>query len=359
MQFHSCKKKKKDDLLTQILSYLVVTNSPADNYSKMYRIVPTDAGSHTYSLENLNDFTASALVDHSRKKLILVHGWYVTDLYASPFPGDSELRARITDSDNWGDFLSSGQLWNAILLKNYDVFAYDYLTSESVDSNGTRFRALMDRYFSGESSTVVIYAHSMGGLVTRFALYEGDAPAYLNKIISTGTPYHGSPWASRTYYDAMSGSGYLTGTVASIATFLTGTTGGQDLRWDNFDSSISGAENQKLTDLNAKTDRDSYITAYYGSCTLDGDEISNCSSPNTLAAACSIMEAVNGGVINSSNFNPADCIVPAVSATLQTMASGLGNSAFGVNTWDAGDYDHIEVKMGNDTIKDQFYSDLP
>ena len=320
-----------DDPATQLMLLLGLLGPQGDYYSRMYYLNPLLNTNFTNS--DLVAEATSALVTAGKKKLVLVHGWHFDDRDGYTYPNIVQLKDRVM-SQNWSDFFQTdtfNQLHNS---KSYDLYAYDYLTSNGVDINGARFRARMDDLFGAESGNVVIYAHSMGGLVTRFAVYEGAAPAYLNKVITTGTPFHGSPWASGQF------SAQASTLLTATASFLTATVGGQDLRWDNFDGSLPGASNEKLTTLNAKTDRDSYFYAFYGS--INGTTLA-ADSANTLTLACTQM--------SGSAFEPSDCIVPQSSATLS------GNTLSG--TADLGDYDHIDVKMTTSGIRTAIYNQIP
>lgn len=282
------------------------------------------------------DFVAEANSSHvtaGKKKLVLVHGWDFNDRDTRTL-SLVEQKGRVT-TNGWSEFIKSSTFDLVVLSKAYDIYAFDYLTSNPIDTNGKRFRAKMDSLFKDESNTVVILAHSMGGLVSRFAIYEGDSrPPYISRIISIGTPYHGSPWASPQFQADR-------GPIGSIAAFLTDTNGGKDLAWDNFDGKLSGATNSKLTSINAKKDRDNLFYAYYGSVNSSGNIGSGGNLPG-LSIACPIL---------GSNFAPSDCIVPASSASLS------GNTLAQVR--DIGAYDHFDVKLLIDSTRITFYNDLP
>lgn len=332
-----CHKKpeKKDELLTYLISYLGLLKTPGEYYARLYYLNPliiTD--------EFNSDFIAEVSADPNptKKKLVLIHGWDFADRSdpVLPYPSDLELKDRIL-SQNWSNFISTTEYDNIVLPAglDYDVYAFDYLSSDGIDINGRRLREKLDTLFSGQTGTVVIYAHSMGGLLSRFAAYEGDSPAYLKKVITTGTPYHGSPWASPEFQADKS-------SIGVIAAFFTNTQGGQDLRWDNFDSSLPGASNPKLDAINVKVDRDTLFYTFYGSYTgaptipVDGRD-------TTLIAACGVMHV-------TTPFDPSDCIVPVGSATL----SGHTTAGAAALT----DHTHIDVKMGTPQARTALYTYL-
>lgn len=329
------KDKKAKELRNQVLAFLLFRQTPlsaADAFAKIYYINPLIKATSTINLDYVIPAT-SANVTAGKKKLVFVHGWDFNDRDNATIPTTQALKNRAIN-ENWADFIKTALFDQIILTKQYDVYAYDYLTSGGIDENGKRFRAKLDELFSNETSTVVIHGHSMGGLVTRFAIYEGLRPVYINRVITTGTPYHGSPWASPQFQNEK-------GSLGNLASFLTNTSGGKDLAWDNFDNKISGASNSKLTAINAKKDRDSIFYAYHSSITNSGTTDPGAASPG-LSLACPVL-----GI----NFSPSDCVVPQSSSTLSGNTLGL--------TRDMGRYDHYDIKLVIPSIQTLFYNDLP
>ncbi len=330
----SKKEKNQKTIQIYILQYLLSVKSPDNGEltAKIFYINPTLKSGNNLNLDLVTEAT-STNVNLGKKKLVLVHGWDYTDRDTTSFSTSQQKTRIITDS--WADFIKTSTFDSIVVTKQYDIYGFDYLTSNSIDANGKRFRARMDALFSKETGTVVILAHSMGGLVSRFAAYEGSRPAYLSRIISTGSPFHGSPWASSQFQAEK-------GTLGNIANFLTSTNGGRDLAWDNFDGKISGASNSKLTTINQKTDRDDLFYAYYGSVlSTQSSGGSGASSPGVYLS-CPVL---------GSNFSPSDCIVPSSSASLS------GNTL--KQTRDLGQYDHFDVKLTTSAMQSTFYNDLP
>ena len=314
----------------QFLFALLATDTGA-LAAKIFYINPLLKSNNPYNLAFVEEAN-STHVNPAKKKLILVHGWDPDDR-DSKLLSFSEQQGRVT-TFGWKDFIDSGQFDAATTLDNFDVFGFDYLTSNPIDVNGSRFRAKMDSLFGNETGTVVIGAHSMGGLVSRFALYEGSQPAYIKRIITLGTPFHGSPWASPQFQASK-------GEIGKIAAFMTDTNGGRDLAWDNFDGTIVGASNSKLTNINAQTTRDNLFYAFYGSVNNTGTRGSGGTVPG-LYLACPVL---------GSSFAPSDCIVPATSARLD--GNTLGNTPT-----DLGAYDHLDIKLLISSIRITFYNTL-
>ncbi|MFV0260566.1 MAG: esterase/lipase family protein [Acidimicrobiales bacterium] len=76
------------------------------------------------------------------------------------------------------------------------AFAYDWRLSNRL--NGERFahyleRELEDwRKLSGRGARAVVIAHSMGGLVARWAIEVGAAHRHVSRLITLGTPFRGA-----------------------------------------------------------------------------------------------------------------------------------------------------------------------
>ena len=164
----------------------------------------------------------------------------------------------------------------------------------------------------------------MGGIVTRTALYQGSTPLYLRAALINGSPLHGSPWASPEYQESKSFLG-------ALASFITQTDGGSDLRWDNFDGNIAGASNPFLTELAAKSGRDHLIHLTYGDID-DGNSFDDNGSVSTvMQSACLIL--------HSPEFR-GDCIVPITSS----QYSGVTNPN---PTTDLGRYEHFQINWAS------------
>lgn len=336
-------KEEEETLLQSLLLAAGLLQPVGDYYARLYYLNPYLAATpeNATNSDLIGEATA-ANVDASKWKLILVHGWHLDDRSLPVYPSPLQLKDRIL-AQNWSEFMKTSEydeIYTTLDGGNkWDIFAFDYLTSESVADNGARFRAKMDALFGAETGTVVIYAHSMGGIVSRFAVYEGSAaPAYLKQVISTGTPYHGSPWASPQFQADR-------GPLGAIAGFLTDTTGGRDLGWDNYDGSLPGASNPTLDIVNNQDTRDSLFFAFYGAILntdLPTDVPGDSGKALVTALACSTLGAT---------FSPSDCIVPQNSAELGDHPAINGSAGLGK-------YDHLDIKMGAPSIRSAFYTQL-
>lgn len=302
-----------------LIAALGLMQSLGDYWAKMYKFDPNVvyAPTNTYLIDVANENN----IDPYKIKIVLITGWDYNDTSNRSYPSMDELRNRALKT-NWGHFVSTLEF--AYLVQNYEVFTFDYLTSDPVDMNGYRLRVWLDKLFYRERNRVIIFAHSMGGLVTRFALYNFDTPKYLKAIVTAGTPYHGSPWASTQYTKDKT-------LLGKLANYLTDTAGGRDLAWDNYDFSLSGAMNLKLYLINQKKDRDHLIHALYGE--VPGGTTYESDSKTTFGSLCTLL----------NDFSNHDCIVPSRSARLE------GNTL--ANTQKIGNYDHQDINWQTNNVR--------
>lgn len=328
-------REEEETLLQSLLIGAGLLQTVGDYYARLYYLHPALAAGEETNSDLIGEATASDVVP-LKKKLILVHGWHADDRSTPVYPTLLQLKDRVL-GQNWSDFIATSE-YDQLIIDGWDIFAFDYLTSESVADNGARLRARMDALFGAEAAMVVIYAHSMGGIVSRFAVYEDTtAPVYLRQVVSTGTPYHGSPWASPEFQGDR-------GPLGAIAAFLTDTVGGRNLGWDNYDGSLTGASNPTLEIVNNQTARDDLFCTYYGAIAFNAIS-GDAGSGNVLIAAqgCSTL---------GSTFTDSDCVVPVRSATLDLHAQVNSDADCPVDaTRNLGAYDHLDIKMGLSSIR--------
>lgn len=328
LSFLFCNNTDKNKELKNIFSLIAINPGNAGEMDARLFYVNSliySSSSSTAFIQDLSTIT----INKSKKKLVFIHGWDATDRDSNVAFSEEQLKQRITES--WSEFFRTSDFYTITNSKSFDIYAFTYRTSNPIDTNGKRLRARLDTYFGDETGTVTIFSHSMGGLLSRFAVYESSKPGYLTKVITSGTPYHGSPWASSQYQQSK-------GFLGSVASYLTDTDGGRDLGWDNSNNAISGAGNSKLTTLNAKTDRDSLFIAYYGSLTNSPSAASD--SNKYLLAGCTLLGAT---------YSTSDCVVPSTSARLDGRFT----------EYNAGAYDHYDMKLVPSSLRTRFLSDLP
>ncbi len=321
---------KKEDYKIQYLIGLGIIQSIPDVYAKLVYMNPFFL-SEPLNTSLLTDYSV-ANTTSANKKLILIHGWNTLDPTIPAYPTENDLKNRIIAQ--WEHILRTNtDFLNTSIGKGYDIYFFTYLTSNSIEANGIRLRYLLDKAFSGQNSNVYIFAHSMGGLVSRIALYQNDSPSYLSKILTSGTPYHGSPYASVYFQNDKT-------VIGDIAGFLTNTDGGKSLAWDNFDSSIANASNLVLSRYNSNTSRDGIIKAYYGSINNLGTNYVG--TDFTLIVGCNTLGTL---------FSPSDCVVPESSAKF--TGGGI------TQTVNIGGYNHVDLNLRINALKTQVLSDLP
>lgn len=120
-----------------------------DFWARLYWIHPF------ISLESKIDFitiTQQEWIDSNKKKIILISGWNYNDKSDRNYPSEMELKERVLK--NWKHLFSSFHF--GILANHYEIFVFDYLSSEPVDQNGWRLRRFLDDIFSGQNENVVI-----------------------------------------------------------------------------------------------------------------------------------------------------------------------------------------------------------
>lgn len=115
------------------------------------------------------------------KIILMIHGSCMNDIQWT------------RNEHNHGEKLAS-ELQRTVVYLHYNSGLH-------ISTNGQEFNELLEKLVSNWPVTVeelVIISHSMGGLVSRSALYYGEQQEsswtyYLKKIIFLGTPHHGSP----------------------------------------------------------------------------------------------------------------------------------------------------------------------
>lgn len=327
---NGCTSSEETDQTTEWLILAGLMMNLPDYWARLYYIHPEAAADNT-NIAFLSEATGPEHAKTGSKKIVLVPGWDVDDRNIAGYPSAQELRARALTT-NWGHFVGTTE-YNQLLTDGYEFYSFDYLTSDGIDKNGARLRQKLDAVFGSlTGGEVIVYAHSMGGVVTRFAMYEGSsAPVYVKAALLNGSPLHGSPWASPEFQKSL-------GVVYSqLSVYLTDTEGGSDLRWDNFDGKIEGASNPKLAALNAKTDRDSLFHLTYATPAESGGTSFTNSSPDSIGTA------MRTACSDLNNFFAHDCLVPASSATLEGHTSS--------STQDLGNYDHFEINMKMSAVR--------
>ena len=96
--------------------------------------------------------------------------------------------------------------------RDYDLAAYDYDWGEPILESARRLRDILNARVPTAITEVTLIGHSMGGLVSRFALIGGDLPS-VRRIFMLGTPNFGALTArqlSVLWQTTIAGAGSIT-----------------------------------------------------------------------------------------------------------------------------------------------------
>lgn len=156
---------------------------------------PVMASERFYKARSKSDRTPDA----RRIPLILVHGWQPTMRACGDVPfGFGRF---VPESATWGAFLSqymtAPSATSAPLpLDVYEPWVMRYPTFQSVEQSSRELSSAIQGTFGSRS--VVVVAHSMGGLVAGRAMVREQALP-IGKLVTLGTPWSGTPLAASTF----------------------------------------------------------------------------------------------------------------------------------------------------------------
>ena len=137
------------------------------------------------------------------------------------------MRNSLDDMGDIAEYLASLREQNR--RPHYDeVWGFDYGWSDNIASNAVRLAKVLKEVAS-KATEVDVYGHSMGGLVSRWAIEKEGAGDYVTRLITMGTPSLGVPQAALT---ALVFTSPLVGSAAYL-NGLTWTPGILDLRSDS------------------------------------------------------------------------------------------------------------------------------
>ncbi len=200
--------------------------------------------------------------------LILIHGNHGT--------GDSDSVTARTES-YWKEFVR--QVWNdpaTGIGQKYELFIFKYCSDRvGVKEIADAFGRQIDEKLNDRPH--VILAHSMGGLIAKSYMvgYRHSGGIWKGKLggesvlglIALATPHHGTPGAnnplalaryfpSDKWREQFEKSNFLYWLQASnfkkAPAILSNAPNRSDLRWDNYDGSISIDQNEWLSDANSR-----------------------------------------------------------------------------------------------------------
>lgn len=278
-----------------------------------------------------------------RTPLLFVHGWQFTA--TAPAPNDLDFVAAHVSEDA----VLSAKFKPYIVTYNSNIVAADVLAARFHEALDTV--AIADVAFG--SRPVAIIAHSMGGLVSRSSMrrtqnagaFAGAAHGFgVIRLITLGTPHHGSPAANGSAREAYVTSASAQTAVAGVEAWLDlpyTQPNRSDLRWDNYDGLFDYGRypeaNAWLVGLNAETVFDAKLIAYAG----------YTDAPNT-ASRCydNLKYCATAALLSYFPPGRGDGIVPVPSAHF--YAAGASSPRAGVLTRTLLGYDHTQLRAGRD-----------
>ena len=229
------------------------------------------------------DIDTRESAEPDRIPLILIHGFTGTD--GATF--EAITGASDSEKEYFKEFLEYFYTTET-LNDTYKLYRFHYLSNEvDVSTIGADLRIWIDEAITSTSdqmvdTELVLMGHSMGGLVSRAYMEEQEhlmgsfadrkGGERVRKLITLGTPHHGSQAANDTARDAGEGWNDMLEIVDLI--FWQGIgledPNRSDLRWDNYNNmqglspGYEGEKNTWLSALNQNSVYSEKIIAYAG-----------------------------------------------------------------------------------------------
>lgn len=168
---------------------------------------------------------------HGRTPLLLVHGILGENL-------------RYNHWESFLKYVRHNQNFN----QKFKVYLYRYDSTESVPNISKDYENSL-KTFIGEldNRKIRILAYSEGGLLTRNAMENAFIRSHTDKVITIGSPFHGSPLANASWLRKELKTEPLLSPVRFTNRFTYWVarkilpTFEKDFHWDNFDHALSGA----------------------------------------------------------------------------------------------------------------------
>lgn len=148
--------------------------------------------------QSLPDGVVKAGPQHldERTPLVLVTGWQTLANMISSAKSGFGSRTFVPQVCGWSEFLSMLTLEGLLkyedageLQRRYSIFTYGYDSDLSIATNGQALRDDLHTYFGDRE--IVILAHSMGGILTNYAVNEADLDNVAH-VLTLGTPFRGT-----------------------------------------------------------------------------------------------------------------------------------------------------------------------
>lgn len=174
--------------------------------------------------------TAKAALTDDRIPLIVVHG----------MGGD----AKIETLNYWYGWVNSdtngtmGYFNTPEMRSKYRVYRYVYDTRDFISTNAVKFADFVNNFYAENPDLserqVIIMAHSMGGLVSRYAMNTNpEFRSHVQRLVTLGSPHLGSQGANPTWLRHAFATGFNTivSTIYNVAGLHNNTAGCFDLAW--------------------------------------------------------------------------------------------------------------------------------
>ncbi|WP_061207250.1 esterase/lipase family protein [Leptospira santarosai] len=322
---------KKKNITEEILQTLAFLFWGEFNH-ELYKFVPIPLFTLKSQFNSDQFMIATPESKENKPKIVLIHGW---DFKEKNTQAPTDKFAKVKNlRETWDDVLEMYSQNISGVQTSHELYVFTYRTSDYVENNGRRLIDKLNAVFTPDDK-VILVAHSMGGLVGRSALYHSsNTNDVIDLIVTLGTPYLGSPFASPSYQGNF-------GKLGDLISFMTGSEGGKDLAYTNAlgtsyqvptpNEYIDGAFNPYLERLLRESSKDSRVIVFYGEMSVCNDHPG---SDAIYVIGCGFLSDGNPSFANKS-----DGIVSSTSAKM--------SSKLPVTKQFSKNFDHAQLSFRN------------
>ncbi|EMO23911.1 PGAP1-like protein [Leptospira santarosai str. HAI134] len=322
---------KKKNMTEEILQTLAFLFWGEFNH-ELYKFVPIPLFTLKSQFNSDQFMIATPESKENKPKIVLIHGW---DFKEKNTQAPTDKFAKVKNlRETWDDVLEMYSQNISGVQTSHELYVFTYRTSDYVENNGRRLIDKLNAVFTPDDKVILI-AHSMGGLVGRSALYHSsNTNDVIDLIVTLGTPYLGSPFASPSYQGNF-------GKLGDLISFMTGSEGGKDLAYTNAlgtsyqvptpNEYIDGAFNPYLERLLRESSKDSRVIVFYGEMSVCNDHPG---SDAIYVIGCGFLSDGNPSFANKS-----DGIVSSTSAKM--------SSKLPVTKQFSKNFDHAQLSFRN------------
>ncbi|ASV11413.1 esterase [Leptospira santarosai] len=322
---------KKKNMTEEILQTLAFLFWGEFNH-ELYKFVPIPLFTLKSQFNSDQFMIATPESKENKPKIVLIHAWDFKEKNTQP-PTDKFAKVKNL-RETWDDVLEMYSQNISGVQTSHELYVFTYRTSDYVENNGRRLIDKLNAVFTPDDK-VILVADSMGGLVGRSALYHSsNTNDVIDLIVTLGTPYLGSPFASPSYQGNF-------GKLGDLISFMTGSEGGKDLAYTNAlatsyqvptpNEYIDGAFNPYLERLLRESSKDSRVIVFYGEMSVCNDHPG---SDAIYVIGCGFLSDGNPSFANKS-----DGIVSSTSAKM--------SSKLPVTKQFSKNFDHAQLSFRN------------